>query len=123
MAIPLELIKDLRERSGAGVMDCKRALEEAKGDLDRALKILQKRGYEIAAKKSGRSTAEGVIAIERSGQRIAAVVLACETDFVARNENFVRAARDFAKKLLNTPAADFKSWAKLTFALYMLFAE
>ena len=108
----LEIIKKLRDETGAGMVDIKNALEEAGGSEAKAVEILRKSGQKIAAKKSGRSTAEGVIAIERSGQRIAAVVLACETDFVARNENFVRAARDFAKKLLNTPAADFKSWAE-----------
>lgn len=106
-----ELIKKLREITGAGIVDIKNALEAAGGSEEKAVEILRKSGQKIAAKKAERSTKEGVIAMERSGAKIAMVVLACETDFVARNENFIQSARDFAKKLLSTESADFKSWA------------
>ena len=96
----LETIKKLREGTGAGMVDIKKALDEAGGDETKAVEILRKAGQKIAAKKAERSTNEGVIALAQKGGRVAVVALACETDFVARNENFITAASDFARKLL-----------------------
>ena len=90
-------VKALRDRTGAGMMDCKAALAEAQGDLDRAIEILRVRGQASAAKRSGRATSEGVVAsyIHATGKVGALVEVQCETDFVARNDEF----RDFAREV------------------------
>ncbi|HYU61294.1 MAG TPA: translation elongation factor Ts [Solirubrobacterales bacterium] len=90
-------VKALRDRTGAGMMDCKAALAEAQGDLDRAIEILRVRGQASAAKRSGRTTSEGVVAsyIHATGKVGALVEVQCETDFVARNDEF----RDFAREV------------------------
>src|SRR3989344_3724702 len=108
----LETIKKLREGTGAGMVDIKKALDEAGGDETKAVEILRKAGQKIAAKKAERSTNEGVIALAQKGGRVAVVALACETDFVARNENFITAASDFARKLLEIGKDGFKAWAE-----------
>ncbi len=94
----MDLIKALRQRTSAGVMDSKRALEEAGGDLDRAEEILREQGIASAAKKAGRETSEGVVeTYVHSGGRIGAMVeLNCETDFVARTPEFRELAHDVA---------------------------
>ncbi|MFA5029470.1 MAG: translation elongation factor Ts [Patescibacteria group bacterium] len=112
MSIDLSTISQLREKTGAGIGDCKRALEEAGGEIDKAIEILRKKGEIKAAKKSDRATNEGLVAIIRSGARIAVASLACETDFVARNDDFIQAANQLAAKLLDTPKAEFVSWAE-----------
>jgi len=94
----LEQIKNLREKTGAGIVEVKKALQEAKGDEEKAITILRKRGQEKAVKKSERSAKEGVVAsyIHSNGKVGAIVKLFCETDFVARNEEFKELARDLA---------------------------
>lgn len=82
------LIKDLRERSGAGMMDCKRALDENNGDMEAAIDWLRKKGLASAAKKSGRVAAEGLVAVAVNGTSAAVVEINSETDFVARNDKF-----------------------------------
>lgn len=82
------LIKDLRERTGAGMMDCKRALDENAGNMEAAIDWLRKKGLASAAKKSGRVAAEGLVAVATSGTMAAVVELNSETDFVARNDQF-----------------------------------
>ena len=101
MAVTVEEIKALREQTGAGIMDCKRALEQAEGDLDRALAILQEQGIATAAKKVSRATSEGLVeAYIHSGGRIGAVVeVNCETDFVARTPDFKGLAHDIAMQV------------------------
>ncbi|RMD51658.1 MAG: translation elongation factor Ts [Nitrospirae bacterium] len=97
MNISAEDIKKLREQTGAGLMDCKRALVEAKGDWDEAIKILRKKGLDIAAKKSSRTTAQGVIGCYVHMDKIGVLVeVDCETDFVAKNEEFKRLVKDIA---------------------------
>src|SRR5579862_6017940 len=93
----------LRETTGAGLMDCKKALVEAKGDFDAAVDILRKRGSASAAKKATRETREGLIAqCILPGARAGSLVeINCETDFVARNESFRAMCDDFARKLTN----------------------
>jgi elongation factor Ts len=88
--ISAQLVKQLRDRTGAGMMECKAALQEANGDLEAATTILRKRGLAQAAKKSGRSTSEGVIAsyIHMGGKIGVLVEVNCESDFVARTEDF-----------------------------------
>lgn len=89
-AITASTVKDLRERTGAGMMDCKRALTETEGDLDAAVKLLREKGLAGASKKSGRVTAEGLVGVYNNDAGTEAVIveLNCETDFVAKNENF-----------------------------------
>lgn len=83
-----QLVKELRERSGAGMMDCKRALDESKGDMEAAIDWLRNKGLAAAAKKSGRVAAEGLVAVAGNGREAAVVELNSETDFVARNDQF-----------------------------------
>src|ERR1700709_2417832 len=83
-----QLVKELRERSGAGMMDCKRALDESKGDMEAAVDWLRKKGLSQAAKKSGRVAAEGLVGVASARNRAAMVEVNAETDFVARNEAF-----------------------------------
>ena len=90
MQITAAMVKELRDRTGAGMMDCKRALTEAQGDLDRAIEIMRLSGQAKADKKAGRIAAEGVVAVkvDGSGRRAAMVEVNCETDFVAKEAEF-----------------------------------
>lgn len=108
----LETIKQLREKTGAGMMDCQNALEEAEGDTDKAVEILRKKGLEKADKRSGRETHQGLIALAKEGDKVAVVVLRCETDFVALNEDFIKAVNEFAQKLLTISEAEFRPWVE-----------
>lgn len=98
MAITADLVKDLRERSGAGIMDCKEALNETKGNMDAAIDYLRKKGLSKAAKKAGRATSEGVIFsyIHGAGKIGVMLEVNCETDFVARNDKFMDMVKDIA---------------------------
>ena len=91
----------LRESTGAGIMDCKRALADAKGNYDKAQELLKKKGLDTALKKSGREVREGqIISYVHAGGKIGALVeINCETDFVARNDVFQRFARDLAMQV------------------------
>jgi elongation factor Ts len=86
--ITASLVKELREKTGAGMMDCKAALNETKGELEAAVDWLRKKGLAKAAKKAGRVAAEGLVGIARSGTKAAVVEVNAETDFVARNDHF-----------------------------------
>lgn len=101
MASTTELIKELRERTSAGVMDCKKALDESNGNLDKAEQILKEQGIASAAKKAGRDTDQGLIETYiHSGGRIGAMVeVNCETDFVARTKEFSDLAHDIAMQI------------------------
>lgn len=94
----MEDIKKLREMCGAGFMDCKKALDEANGNFDEAVKLLKKRGQEIMAKKAGREANEGIIeCYVHANKKIGSMVeILCETDFVARNSDFIQMAHDIA---------------------------
>jgi elongation factor Ts len=96
-----ELIKDLRERTGAGFMDCKRALEETGGDIDKAIALLRERGVAAAARKAGRDAREGIVSsyIHPGGRIGVLVEVNCETDFVARTEDFQKLVRDIAMQI------------------------
>jgi elongation factor Ts len=96
--ISAELVKELRERTGAGFMDCKKALTEADGDLDKATTILRERGLAAAAKKSSREAREGLISsyIHTGGRVGVLIEVNCETDFVARTDEFQKLVRDLA---------------------------
>lgn len=100
MAITAAQVKELRETSGAGMMDCKKALEEANGVMDEAVKILREKGLAKAAKKAGRVAAEGIIASYIHGGRIGVIVeINSETDFVAKNEDFQEFGKDVAMQV------------------------
>ncbi|MCW8107543.1 translation elongation factor Ts [Alteromonas ponticola] len=90
MAVTAALVKELRERTGAGMMDCKKALMETDGDIELAIENMRKSGQAKAAKKAGRIAAEGVILTKVSGNRATMLELNCETDFVARDEGFLK---------------------------------
>jgi elongation factor Ts len=91
-------VSDLRVQTGAGMMDCKKALEEAGGDMERAVELLRKKGIAKAEKRTGKSTSQGVVVsyIHHNGQVGVLVELNCETDFVARTDDFQQLARDIA---------------------------
>ena len=101
MAIAAALVKQLREMTGIGMMDCKKALEETGGDLEKAVEYLRRKGMAAAAKRAGRETAEGYIAsyIHSNGKIGVLVELKCETDFVARNDEFRALGRDLCMQV------------------------
>jgi elongation factor Ts len=96
--ITSEMIKKLREMTGAGMMDCKSALNEAEGSMDKAIEVLRKKGLKDIAKRSGKTAAEGTMGVYvHPGDQVVSVVeLNCETDFVARGDEFKQMARDLA---------------------------
>lgn len=104
MEVTAEQVKELREITGAGVMDCKRALTEAGGDKDKAIEILRERGLSAAEKKSHRTTEQGLVECYiHAGGRIGAMVeVNCETDFVARTDDFKALARELAMQVAAT---------------------
>jgi elongation factor Ts len=110
MAVTAEAVKALRERTGAGMMECKKALVEANGDLEAAAESMRKAGLAKADKKAGRIAAEGVVAIERSadGMAVAVVEVNSETDFVAREKDFQAFATDVARLALAARPADLE---------------
>ena len=96
-----EMVKELRERTGAGFMDCKRALEETGGDMDKAVVLLREKGVAAAAKKAGRDAREGLVSsyIHPGGRLGVLIEVNCETDFVARNDDFQKLVRDLAMQI------------------------
>jgi elongation factor Ts len=109
MAVTLDMVKNLREQTGAGMADCKKALDEASGDMNGAVEYLRKRGAASAAKRSDRSTNEGLIIAKTSadGKQSVLVEINCETDFVARNEEFIAFADTIADTILkHNPATE-----------------
>lgn len=101
MAISAEAVKDLRERTGAGFMDCKRALEESGGDVEKAVSTLREAGLAAAAKKAGRDAREGLVSsyIHTGGRVGVLLEVNCETDFVARNEQFQKLVKDIGMQI------------------------
>lgn len=100
MLVTIEEIKKLRESTGAGMADCKNALEESKGDFDKAIEILRRKGAATSAKRAERDAKEGFVAVYSHGGRIGSMVeLNCETDFVSRNEDFRAFAMDLAMQV------------------------
>lgn len=108
MAISAQMVKELREKTGAGMMDCKKALVEVNGDLEKAVDWLRQKGMAKAAKKSGRATCEGVVTAVASpdGKHVAMASLMCETDFVARGDQFQNMAARVAQAVLEHNPAD-----------------
>ena len=101
MDISAKVVKELRDKTGAGIMDCKKALKECEGDIDKAIEYLKKKGIADASKKSGRIAAEGTVAsyIHMGGKIGVLVEVNCETDFVARNELFQELGREIAMQV------------------------
>ena len=104
MTVTLDQIKSLRAKTGVSTMACKKALEEAGGDEEKAIEALRKKGEAKAAERSDRSTTNGVVALVEGEGKTAMLTLACETDFVAKNEDFIKAAKNLAQKLLDEGA-------------------
>ena len=110
MSISKNDVMSLRDKTGAGLIDCKRALIESNGNMDDAVSILRKKGVATAAKKSGRSASEGIISQSISADRSKGILVEvnCETDFVAKNEDFVKFASSISSELLENPEADLE---------------
>lgn len=98
MSITSKMVKELRDKTAAGMMDCKKALSETGGDMEKAVDLLRQKGLAVAAKRAGRATSEGVIAtyIHAGGKLGVMVEVGCETDFVAKTDKFSEFARDVA---------------------------
>ncbi len=111
MAISAQMVKELREKTGAGMMDCKKALVEVDGDMEKAVDWLRQKGMAKAAKKSGRPTCEGLITSVSSqdGNHVAMASLLCETDFVSKGEQFQAMAKQVAEAVLEHNPADIAS--------------
>lgn len=101
--ISMDIIKELRERTGIGIMDCKKALQETDGDMDKAIRLLKEKGAITAAKKNERTVKEGSIGfcINDDKTQVACIELQCETDFVAKNELFINLAKNISKTAMN----------------------
>jgi len=104
MAISIEQVKDLRQQTGAGVLDCRNALEEVDGDLEKAMELLRKRGLAVAAEKAEREASEGLVEayIHAGGKLGVLLEVNCETDFVARTDDFRELAHDLAMQVAAT---------------------
>lgn len=109
MAISAKLVKELREKTGAGMMDCKKALQENDGDIAKSMEWLRQKGITSAEKKAGRVAAEGLVeSYIHTGGRVGVLVeVNCETDFVARGEEFQTLAKDIAMQIAAYPAVEF----------------
>ena len=100
--ITASMVKELRDKTSAGMMDCKKALAEANGDMEAAVDWLRTKGLASAAKKAGRAAAEGLVAVATTGTKASVIELNAETDFVSRNEQFQKATADIATLTLTT---------------------
>lgn len=109
--ITAAMVKELRERTGAGMMECKKALDEAKGNIDDAIDVLRKRGIASAAKKASRSAKQGSITVVLSADRSSGAILEfnCESDFVARTEDFQTMVQELTTQVLESPAGTLRS--------------
>ncbi len=110
--ITTELIKELRDATGVSVMQCKRALEEAEGNMDKALAILKKTSSDIAMKKAGREANDGAVIVKSSGDKSVLLALNCETDFVAKNEDFTNLLSSLADKAITEGIEKMKTESK-----------
>ena len=118
MAVTAKMVKELREMTGAGMMDCKKALNETDGDMDAAIEFLRKNGEAKAVKKAGRIAAEGIVMADVKEDKTAAIVeVNSETDFVAKNEKFQNYVADVATQALTTSAADIDAFLAEPWAL------
>ena len=114
MAITAAHVKELRERSGAAMMDCKRALQATDGDIEAAIEKMRKEGQAKADKKASRVAAEGIVRVAVDGTRAAIVEVNCETDFVAKNDGLVALADDAAKAVVGGDVADVEALSSVS---------
>ncbi|EEV11595.1 translation elongation factor Ts [Staphylococcus aureus] len=112
--ISAKLVKELREKTGAGMMDCKKALTETDGDIDKAIDYLREKGIAKAAKKADRFAAEGLVHVETKGNDAVIVEINSETDFVARNEGFQELVKEIANQVLDTKAETVEALMETT---------
>src|SRR6185503_19080188 len=114
MAISATEVKKLRDQTGAGMMDCKTALEEANGNFDEATTILRKKGLASAAKKAGRATSEGLVGHTLSGDRSSGILVEvnCESDFVARTDDFQQLIADVITAIEKAGDAATEAWLR-----------
>ncbi|HFD6312297.1 TPA: translation elongation factor Ts [Staphylococcus aureus] len=112
--ISAKLVKELREKIGAGMMDCKKALTETDGDIDKAIDYLREKGIAKAAKKADRIAAEGLVHVETKGNDAVIVEINSETDFVARNEGFQELVKEIANQVLDTKAETVEALMETT---------
>jgi elongation factor Ts len=116
MAITANQVKELRDKTGAGMMDCKKAIEEANGDFEKAIEILRKKGAAVAAKRAERTASEGIVltSIFNNGKSGAIFELNCETDFVAKSDDFVRFANIALETVVKNNPADVAALLELS---------
>ncbi|HII1031441.1 TPA: translation elongation factor Ts [Staphylococcus aureus] len=112
--ISAKLVKELREKTGAGMMDCKKALTETDGDINKAIDYLREKGIAKAAKKADRIAAEGLVHVETKGNDAVIVEINSETDFVARNEGFQELVKEIANQVLDTKAETVEALMETT---------
>ena len=119
MAITASMVKDLREQTGAGMMDCKKALTETDGDFDKAIEFLREKGLATAQKKAGRIAAEGIVAttIKADDKTAAIVEVNAETDFVAKNEVFQTYVKEVVEQIADSDVADVEAFKAQPWAL------
>ena len=119
MAITASMVKELREQTGAGMMDCKKALTETDGDFEKAIEFLREKGLATAQKKAGRIAAEGIVSTTiKDGDKVAAIVeVNAETDFVAKNEVFRTYVKEVVEQAADTEAADIEAFKAQPWAL------
>ncbi|MBR0596775.1 translation elongation factor Ts [Sinanaerobacter chloroacetimidivorans] len=117
MEVTASLVKELRERTGAGMMDCKKVLVETSGDMDKAIELLREKGLAKAAKKAGRVASQGLVklAFSADGKKAAAVEVNSETDFVAKNEEFIEFVSNLADMALDTDVTDMDAFMALDY--------
>ena len=110
-------VNKLRQQTGAGMMDCKKALVEAEGDFEKAIEILRKKGQKVAANRADRSSSEGAViaTVNADATKGAIIALNCETDFVGKNESFVALAKEFAQMAVDSDAETLEDFLKLPF--------
>ena len=117
MAVTAGMVKELRERTGAGMMDCKNVLTETDGNIEKAIELLREKGLAKAAKKAGRIASQGLVglAFAEDGSAAAAIEVNAETDFVAKNEEFIDFVRTLTNMVLNSEAADMENFMALAY--------
>ncbi|MGI6727635.1 MAG: translation elongation factor Ts [Anaerovoracaceae bacterium] len=117
MAVTAKMVKELRERTGAGMMDCKNVLVETDGDIDKAIELLREKGLAKAAKKAGRVASQGLVklAFSEEGKKAAAIEVNSETDFVAKNEEFIDFVSTLADIVLDSNVADMDTFLSLNY--------
>lgn len=115
MAVTIADIQHLRKMTGAGMMDCKKALIEADNDFDKAMEIIRKKGQAVAAKRSDRDASEGCVIAKSTGKYAAMIALKCETDFVAKNVDFVKLTNDILDAAMAAKATDLAAVLALPF--------